>query len=330
MKKIFAVLIVTVVVNLTFSQIIESSCVTSDSIRQTYLEDAERMTIRKMYRQNLVYIDSIKIPQSHSDSILNALIAVYNATTLPARDTVVNMFSIHTFTNPITRNISIAADSTLPWMQQLETGNIPTGNEFIDSLISEYSLSIQSYDYFSNAFPWHTVVLTSVNNLNLPPLATKFAEIDGVYFSQPDSYYGDGNDISDSIYTDHIELIYSYGWGDCPSGCKARRFWKFNVYDDCSVEFIESFGTQLPFNGQKEDNNRQISLSPNPFKDKITVKGIDKEFNYTLTNVNGKIILEGTSNNDSIEIKNDLSESLYFLTIQKNGQKRTFKLLLEK
>ncbi len=34
--------------------------------------------------------------------------------------------------------------------------------------------------------------------------------------------------INDSIYSTHVELTYSYGWGDCPSGCMWRRYWKFS------------------------------------------------------------------------------------------------------
>ena len=113
-------------------QTIQSSCVTQDSVLEQYREDADRLALRKIYRQNLTYRDSIVIPAIHSDTVLNALIAVYNAISLPARDTVVSMFNLHSFNNPMTNYIEVDADSNSLWMQQLKIGNIPTGSIYID------------------------------------------------------------------------------------------------------------------------------------------------------------------------------------------------------
>ena len=75
-------------------QIVPSVCTAPDSIVTKYKEDADRLTLRKIYRNNLSFKDSIDIPKVHSDTVLNALIAVYNATTLSERDTVTIMFDI--------------------------------------------------------------------------------------------------------------------------------------------------------------------------------------------------------------------------------------------
>lgn len=117
MKLISLFLTIVVGTLTTYGQIVPSSCSAPDSILSKYNDDADRLALRKIYRNNLTYKDSINIPQEHSDTVLNALIAVYNATTLPARDTVVNMFDIHSFPEIIMNGIEVAADSNLSWMQ---------------------------------------------------------------------------------------------------------------------------------------------------------------------------------------------------------------------
>ncbi len=329
MKRILILLPLLTLAFASSGQSVQSSCIATDSILARYQDDADRLTLRKIYRQGLTYIDSVTIPQSHADTVLNALIAVYNATTLPARDTVVSIFDIHTFPEPILNGFNIAADSTLPWMQQLKLGNIPTGYATIDNVIATYGLNVQSYLTFGNSYPWHNVVFTSDNNYNFMALTADLATIPGVYESEPNFAFGDGNNISDSIYNDHVELIFSLGWGDCPSGCTARRFWKFNVYYDCSVEYVGSYGTPLQITSVVESSFPDISVFPNPFSQIIQVRGFPKTFEYTISNILGQPIVKGTSTNGTVDNLNELNDNIYFLTIYNNQRTRTFKLCHE-
>jgi hypothetical protein len=329
MKKILILLTLLTWAFASSGQSVQSSCIAADSILARYQDDADRLTLRKIYRQGLTYIDSVTIPQSHADTVLNALIAVYNATTLPARDSVVSIFDIHTFPEPILNGFNIAADSTLQWMQQLKLGNIPTGYAAIDNVIATYDLSVQSYLTFGNSYPWHDVVFTSDNNYNFQPLTADLTTIPGVYASEPNSSIGDGNNISDSVYIDHVELIYSHGWGDCPSGCTARRFWKFNVYFDCTVTFVGSYGTPLQITSVAESSFPEISVFPNPFSQNIQVRGFPKTFEYTISNILGQPIIKGTSLSGTIENLNELNDNFYFLTVHNDQHTRSFKLYHE-
>ncbi|WP_317900161.1 T9SS type A sorting domain-containing protein [Aurantibacillus circumpalustris] len=246
MKKVIAIFVFFTGTHSVVSQTVVSSCSASDSVKVLYIDDADRLALKKIYQQNLTDTNSIVIPQAHTDTILKALIAVYNATTLPARNAVVSLYNIHTFPNPIMNRLYVAADSTLPWMQQLKAGNIPTGNTQADGLISTYSLTIQNYSSYSSWFSYHVVTFKSDSNYNTAPLTDLFENISGVVFSETGSVVGDGNDISAVIYPNHVELTYSLGWGDCPAGCINRHFWKFNVYYDCSVEYVGEYGPPLP------------------------------------------------------------------------------------
>ena len=164
-----------------YSQII---CPAPDSVIAAYKEDADRLALRKIFRLNLPYEDSVEIPQIISDSFLNAMLAVYNAVELPERDTVVSMLDIHTVPTTFIDRVLVAADSNLYWMQLLKQNIIPTGYAPLDSLILKYDLSVEDYETWSNWFLWHAVTLKSTRNLNIKALADAFEQLDDVYFSE--------------------------------------------------------------------------------------------------------------------------------------------------
>jgi hypothetical protein len=307
-----------------------SSCTTSDSSTITYFTDAQRLTLTKIKRQNLTYKDSVEIPINHIDTVFRALIAVYNATVLPARDTVISMLQIHTFPDPAMNRFVVAADSTLSWMQQLKAGNIPTGNAEIDDLISTYNLTNYTYSNSSNLYAWHELVFLTNDNYNLFALTDLFGALPQVQFAELDYYVGDGGTIRDSIYSDHVELTYNYAWGDCMAGCMYQRYWKFKVYFDCSVEYVESFGNTLTFNKLDVVKNDIMTVYPNPFSDKISVQGINGSFDYSISNVLGQQIKVGKSSNGIIENLGVLDENIYFLNIKNDNQSRVFKVYTEK
>jgi hypothetical protein len=85
---------VAIAYNTTHSQIIPSICTGPDIAVESYKIDATQIAIRKLFDQNLVYKDSIDVPEVHRNTILDALIAVYN-TEIPERDTVIDIFDIH-------------------------------------------------------------------------------------------------------------------------------------------------------------------------------------------------------------------------------------------
>ncbi len=329
MKKLIILLLFIIAAHFSNGQIVASSCFAPDSIAALYTNDADRLAVRKLYRQNLSYTDSIIIPTSHSDIPKNALIAVYNAYSLPARDSVASILNIHTFPHPTLNSLIVAADSTLQWMQRLKLGIIPTGNSELDSLLLLYQLNLESYQDFGNFLTYHMVVFETESNYNLLPLASLFANIPGVEFAHPNTFAGDGNNIWDSVYTDHVELIYSYGWGDCPSGCTSRRFWKFNVYPDCSVEYLGSYGDPLFFLNLPNPVYNEISIYPNPFSTTVSIRGISQEFEYSFSNIIGQQVLSGISTGNRIDNLHQLEKGIYLLSLKTDTNSWTIKLVRE-
>jgi hypothetical protein len=328
MKKYLILIIVFVQLQIVNGQKVNSDCTAADSITAKYKKDADRLALRKILRINSSYKDSTHIPKQWSDTVLNSLIAVYNATALPVRDTIITSFNIHTYPIPDLNNFDVSADSNLSWMQNLHNNNIPSGNNTVDSIMNAFHLQIYGYNTFLNYYPYHTVSFASDSNYNITALAKCFVNIPGVFYSDPNICFGDGNNITDSIYSNYVELIYSLGWGDCPSGCTERRFWKFHVYYDCSVEYIGSYGSPLS-NPVSEIYNDRIKIYPNPFKTEINIDNICSDFEYTLYNSLGKIMRKDKTTYPAISNLESLPIGLYLLQIKKKNKIIKYKLIKE-
>jgi hypothetical protein len=221
---------------------VNSSCQGADSVVNKYRNDSRRLAVRRVFKTGSSYKDSVAIDTSQSGRYMRALIAVYNATAIPARDTVVSLLNIHTNPDPELRSLHIKAPGTLAWMNKLMNSITPTGDAQVDQLMSKYKLQPMAYYQSIN---YDLAVLKSDSSLNIAALCTAFKGISGVMDSAPETSYNDTRNIKDSTGTGFTILNYSYGWGTCENGCDYRAFWKLKVYGDCSVEWLGSSGDVL-------------------------------------------------------------------------------------
>ncbi|HNX44535.1 MAG TPA: T9SS type A sorting domain-containing protein [Bacteroidales bacterium] len=318
MKKITLFMLFLLVLGTTVSkgQIVLSSCTAPDSIVAKYTDDADRLALGRFYRNALPYADSVSIPQAYSDTALKALLAVYNATELPERDTVVELYDIHTCMYAL-RRFAVIADSNQSWMQQLRNGVIPTGEPAVDSLMQLFNLSVESYSSVSYQGN-HTVHFTSDKNYNILALVGLWNSVPGFYSCLPHGFMCPSMSLKDSIYSDHVELTYSHGWGDCSAGC-LHRYWKFNVYFDCSVGFAGSYGVPVPI-GMEDHFSNEVSVLPNPFSQGISVNGITPPFLYSIRDMSGKVIISEECTGNEIENLDVLKPGFYILSVNDHGR----------
>ena len=209
-------------------------------LRAAYLEDANRLALRDLLAKGF---SEVPIPQDAVQPYYNALVLVHNATALPARDTVVDIYRIHTI-GPPTRSLLLWLFGTETWVQRLAHGELPTGDPTVDTLLARYSLTVGSAYTMQSG----DVLLTLVppEPLNINALAGLFHAITGVRFAEPNSVIGAANDIGGSIAGERVALDYSVGYGDCPAGCIERRFYHFAVHDDGTVEYLGASGSPPP------------------------------------------------------------------------------------
>jgi hypothetical protein len=313
-------------------QIVPSTPVMEDdSLLSVYKNDADWITLEWLSKANLPEKDSICIPQGKSDTILNALLSVHNALSLPARDTVVNRFNIHVFDYYSMNYYEICPFRKYDWVLQLADGNTPCGHPEIDSLMQKYRFNFDSYEEHDWSKIYYLIKIKSDINYNYLPLKAAFEKISDVDFLEPAlGRVGDGNTITGAIYPDYVLLNYSTGWGDCPAGCTARRFWHFKVYYDYSVEYTGSSGADFPWASSNETGSglNDITIFPNPVKDRLYIRNITLPFDYSIMDMSGKTIVSGQANHDQIEIPEWLNRGqMYLLKLRSGKQSKVFKLI---
>ncbi len=225
---------------------VPSSCTANNTIKATYLEDAERLALRQILANPAnSWNDSIQIDPDLVDEILGSLLAVHNGFSMIYRDSVLAIYGIHTHTDPILNRILIKVDESFSWVEQWKLGNQFTGNYDIDELMNKHELNFVQYYQWANG---NYALLRSDQNLNIKALNRKFEAVPGIINAQIDADTGDGNDISYSkLANGDRELIYSVGYSNCNSTCAKRRYWKFNIKEeDCNLQFLGSWGDKAP------------------------------------------------------------------------------------
>ncbi len=308
------------------AQRVPSSCEAIDGLDTLYDEDAHRLALKKIYRQDLPEKEEIIIPGSHVDTILRALWAVYNASDLAARDTVVSLYGvIHTAPREFLNYMVVNGDPNEDWAQKLKDGIVPTDNIYIDSFMETYNWVVADYQGYTSYM--NLIFFRSPEYYNIEAFDSLLGNVSGLREFGPYGLVGDGADITDSIYSDHVELTYSIGWGDCPAGCIHRRYWTFKVYDDCSVEFAGSYGDALPSTTIEEVALPSLRSYPNPFVDYLWIEGFHSGFDYNIADLSGRVLLGGSTTGNRIGDVSHLPEGMYILNAVSGQKKETFKIV---
>jgi subtilisin-like proprotein convertase family protein len=215
-----------------------SDCTPDPAFTNFYQNDAEVLAAIQMINDP-AYASTIEIPNDLFDFYYDRLNAVFNAAEIPERDTVVECLNIHIFSNVSTKEVSVTVSLGTNWVEEITNGIFPTSNTSVNNLISQYGLTLNNY--YQSAFDW-SLSFIAEDNLNTQALANEFSLIQGVISTYPEVYYGGGTGIYIQNHTSYSDITYYIGWGDCLAGCIYGHEWMFRVFDDCSVQFLSSFG----------------------------------------------------------------------------------------
>lgn len=216
----------------------------SDSLRALYRTDAGRLSLRRVQEEDGETAQQVQLPDSLVESLYNALLHVHEGEDLDGRDTVVDTFRIHTFPSRSVHEVSVTPEEPPPsWIDAWKAEQRFTGNEAVNLLLREYDLQVLEYNVSEYS---EYARLRSETPLNTLALSDQFDRIDGVKYADPGGAFGDGDDIEATLGDNYIELRYSVGFGDCPSGCISRHYWTFRVFEGGRVAFRGESGDPLP------------------------------------------------------------------------------------
>lgn len=324
-------------------QRITSSCIAPDSIVQRYQNDADQLALRKIYRQQLLDQDSITIPKSLSDTVLNALLALYNVKQIRERDTVLDHYNLHAQSLVGMNVIYFKTDTTIHWTHNLRQNIRPVQEPVLDELLTTYGMQVDGEFVYPGSSSIY-LSLKTATNLNVHPLVNRFKSLD-VDYACVNNQYENGFNIHDSIHTDHVELIFSVGgWLG-----GAYQYWRFNVFYDCAVQFMGSFtrqtqphhwvhnrndlyadciqNTTVSTSEQKVLPSTGIQLYPNPAHQQITLQ-TPTLGSYTILSVTGTVFQQGTVEKLSTTITIDtLPKGSYVLIFKGSEVQKTIQFL---
>jgi hypothetical protein len=309
------------------SQIVISSCTAHDSIVQKYEYHAAQLALRRIYSEGFpAQFDEIIASESR-DSVMHALIAVYNATSLPARDTVV-AFDIYPSQEVGMRWINIEADSNAGWMQELLAYNTSTGNSALDDMIATYEGQVS----FAWNPSWTSIAVAHIelnDYYNLQQIIETYSldTLSGLENINLISGGLDSDDLYFDVFNGYRQLNYVHKWGDCPSGCTYSRTYTFNVYPDCAVEYVGSFGDPV-VSVTKTAEDLKISVT-NPIDESIYIFSGDQyltNFDYDISSMNGQFSKKGHADNGIIDCSS-FDPGIYFLTLQQQNRFHTVRVV---
>lgn len=324
MKRITLIFLSLICVDYVNAQI-PSNCDVSSILQEYYDRDVKHLALKRIYEQQSPAIDSIIIPQNYQDTIWTALAAVYNLTNFPPRDTVFDIYCIHQYSSfYIFYSIYVSIEPTCPWLQQWKNLITTTGIPALDSLLSIYGFTVTYYSNYLNV-----ATLTTSQTLNVRPVCDSIETFDGVAYSEPKPTDGDGDKINyTKIGTDRF-FDFVIGYGDCLCGCTGSLTLKFQVYEDCSVQYLGSiFDPDLNYSFPSpvncnisldlEDvkNNNGFRIFPNPVSNILNIgTDLSTSINYLIINHFGQTVASGQITNEFSISTDDLPNGMYFLIL---------------
>ncbi|MEA1986820.1 MAG: hypothetical protein U9N76_04970 [Candidatus Marinimicrobia bacterium] len=207
----------------------------SDSVLYNYYDDAMELYFREIKSDsthpnfNNPIFDTTEIEKK-----LKIIQAVYDSDS-PQRNIVFETYDIHASTSLDFKSILASVDTGATEIKNLINGNIPTGNDDLDSILIEF--------HFDSIYAFHiipSIVLYSSEKYNMLPIIEQLENIPSIIYAEPNYYNGDGNNITLNSDANSPKITFSHGYGDCPSGCINRDYWEFQIIGS-EAEFIRKY-----------------------------------------------------------------------------------------
>jgi hypothetical protein len=237
---------------------VPSSCNIPTALQNAYKTDVASLTLSRVFALNKPSKDSIDIDQAEMDTIWKGLAAIYNATAIPERDSIFNIYCLHIQDGYeyISQAISVYVDTSFSWTDPWMNHQVITGYAQLDSFMTHY-------EFINDGQMLHRVVFFHTDQLiNTVAFADSLESFSGIIYAQSSPNGGDGNRITYSKSGNYLYYDFSLGWGDCPSGCIGRHYWHFRVnLNDCSVLLTGTSGANIPVSGSDIPHVLNCNLS---------------------------------------------------------------------
>ena len=206
-------------------------------IKDNYINDARQLYLRDILADsNHPNYNEAVLDTNEINEILGIFQLVYNLKS-PIRDTVFDIYKIHALPCYSLQSIGLKVDVSAPEIINMVNGQIPTGNNDLDNVLTKYEFDSVRTAYSYPDFPWLSIY--TKNSYNLKPLIKAIEEVPSVILAENNGGCFDGNDINLERDSDKATISFSIGRGDCPAGCIYRRYWIFRIENN-RVKYIKT------------------------------------------------------------------------------------------
>jgi hypothetical protein len=219
-----------------------------DALREAYWEDAGRLAARSVLKAGGSAAESVELPIDAIDRFYTALILLHNSSSY-GRYQVVDVYEIHARARPETHRVFLQLLRPA-WADPWRRGERLTGYPPVDTPMEAYDLQLD--DFRTSPSLGEIATLYSAAHINTPALAALFAGVDRIgYAGYGNGSIGGGDDIEARAMDGYVELDFSVGYGDCPSGCIYRHYWMFRAHADGRVVYRGERGDGAPPSGRR-------------------------------------------------------------------------------
>jgi hypothetical protein len=349
MKKTLLLLVLVSTFNATQAQV-PSSCTIPQLLANEYKRDIVQLATKRLFDLQSPDTNLVRIPQIHIDSISEGLAAIFNATSIPERDSVFNLYCVHNKNGwpGDYAGFLVQVDTSYSWTNAWQNLITTTGDPLMDTILTRYNLTI------TNFYNWtfgNYALLSTDSSWNSFALIDSFLMVTGVLAAEQNSLIGVAGKISYSKIGNIRYYDFDFEFQDCFDGCDAYKRWTFKVNPDCSVEYlgfvdwcfwgVGQCPIPAPINCNTltsviENNLEKVNciIFPNPTNGKFQfeVNGLEFGKNSTLEiyNLQGEIIYQSAITNPKSEI--DLSNhtnGIYFVKIYDGQTILTKKIVIQ-
>ncbi|MBL1214520.1 MAG: hypothetical protein D8M61_14355 [Ignavibacteriae bacterium] len=213
----------------------------NDSTKELYYYDAAMIELFNVMSDSITRYEVVKLDAEKINLYYNDLVYIYNNSYRLGNTFFENIQKIHSYGHRTLYSIHVAVDTNKTWAFNWLNGISQTGVSSVDSLIENYKLE-PIHIFTSQNTIWYQ--LLSKDPINYFALVEKFKTTTEFLHIDPNVMIGGGSVISLEKQNDRKYYTYSYGWGDCPSGCLNYHYWKIFL-KGTNINLIDEWGDPL-------------------------------------------------------------------------------------
>ena len=142
---------------------------------------------------------------------------------------------IHTFARPHLHEVMVILRPDAPFQDEWKGGRATTSDLYVNQIMGKYRLKVKD---FREKPSGAQAMIYAEQAVNTPALAFVLGNVEGGKLAEPNSMFGDGNDIRwVSGGKQGMAMEFSIGAGDCPSGCIHRKYWTYHVDSEGKITY---------------------------------------------------------------------------------------------